>query len=152
EVLEDVLEDVDGFDHRRGRGGRRESSSLVPASFHPIPNPQPRIPTPITSVPCYAPSRSEEASMNRLTIAVVALVSVPLSMALVPTSNRPEDVGFASERLQRIHEAVQRHLDAKELSGVVTLVARKGRVAHHEAHGLMDIESKKPMPKDGIFR
>jgi len=31
-------------------------------------------------------------------------------------------------------------------------VARKGRVAHFEAHGLMDIESQKPMAKDALFR
>jgi CubicO group peptidase (beta-lactamase class C family) len=89
---------------------------------------------------------------TRLACGLVALVSVPLTMALVPTAPKPEEVGFSSERLQRVHDAVQRHIDAKELSGVVTLVARRGRVAHFEAQGLMDIESKKPMPKDGIFR
>jgi CubicO group peptidase (beta-lactamase class C family) len=90
--------------------------------------------------------------MNRVKYAMVAIVAVPLTMALVPTAPKSEEVGLSSERLQRIHEAVQRHIDAKELSGAVTLVARKGRIAHLEAHGLMDIESKKPMPKDGIFR
>jgi CubicO group peptidase (beta-lactamase class C family) len=94
----------------------------------------------------------EEALMNRLRYVVVAVAAVPLTMALVPTTPKPEEVGLSSERLQRIHEAVQRHIDAKDVSGSVTLVARKGRVAHLEAHGLMDIESKKPMPKDGIFR
>jgi CubicO group peptidase (beta-lactamase class C family) len=102
-------------------------------------------------------SRSTPPSTRRgrprppLACALVALVVVPLT-ALVPTAPKPEEVGFSSERLQRVHEAVQRHIDAKELSGVVTVVARKGRVAHFEAQGLMDIESKKPMPKDGIFR
>jgi CubicO group peptidase (beta-lactamase class C family) len=84
--------------------------------------------------------------------ALIALVAVPATLALVPTAPKPEEVGFSSERLQRVHDAVQRHIDAKELSGVVTLVARRGRVAHFEAQGLMDIESKKPMPKDGTFR
>src|SRR5206468_12875739 len=41
---------------------------------------------------------------------------------------------------------------AGSFSGAVTLVARNGRIAHHEAYGLMDLESKKPMVKDGIFR
>ena len=90
--------------------------------------------------------------MNRLKYALVAVAAVPLTMALVPTAPKPEEVGLSSERLQRIHEAVQRHIDAKDVSGAVTLVARKGRIAHLEAHGLMDIESNKPMPKDGIFR
>ena len=38
------------------------------------------------------------------------------------------------------------------MSGAVTLVARRGRIVHFEAQGLMDIESKKPMMKDSIFR
>ena len=32
------------------------------------------------------------------------------------------------------------------------MVVRNGRIAHLEAHGLIDIESNRPMPKDGIFR
>ena len=47
---------------------------------------------------------------------------------------------------------MQRHIDAKDVSGAVTLIARNGRIAHLEAHGLSDIEAKRPMPKDGIFR
>jgi CubicO group peptidase (beta-lactamase class C family) len=65
---------------------------------------------------------------------------------------KPEDVGLSSERLTRVHDAVQRHIDAGSLSGAVTLVARHGKIAHLEAHGLMDVESKKAMPKDGVFR
>jgi CubicO group peptidase (beta-lactamase class C family) len=71
--------------------------------------------------------------------------------AAAPTA-RPDEVGLSSERLKRITELVQRHVDARNLSGAVTLVARNGRVAHLEAHGLMDLESKKPMQKDAIFR
>ena len=59
---------------------------------------------------------------------------------------------MASARLPRIHETVQRYLDSGQLAGAVTLVARRGRVAHFEAHGVMDLESKTPMRKDAIFR
>src|SRR5262245_5266128 len=87
---------------------------------------------------------AKEALMNRLKYALVAAAAVPLTMGLVPTAPKPEEVGLSSERLQRIHEAVQRHIDAKDVTGAVTLVARKGRVAHLESHGLMDAESNKP--------
>ena len=70
----------------------------------------------------------------------------------VGSAAKPEDVGLSTERLRHIHELMQRHLDAKSFSGAVTLVARNGRIAHFEAHGLMDVESKKPMATDGIFR
>jgi CubicO group peptidase (beta-lactamase class C family) len=72
--------------------------------------------------------------------------------AAVPTVSKAEEVGFSTERLQRIHEAVLRHIEGKDVSGAVTLIARRGRVVHFEAQGLMDIESKKPMAKDSIFR
>jgi CubicO group peptidase (beta-lactamase class C family) len=75
----------------------------------------------------------------------------PLAAASLPTA-RPEEVGLSSERLQRIHEMVMRHVEARDISGAVTLVARRGRVVHFEAHGLMDIEAKKPMTKDALFR
>jgi CubicO group peptidase (beta-lactamase class C family) len=71
--------------------------------------------------------------------------------AVTPTV-RPEDVGLSSDRLKRVTELMQRLIDAKAFSGAVTLVARNGRVAHFEAQGLMDLESKKPMGKDAIFR
>jgi CubicO group peptidase (beta-lactamase class C family) len=82
---------------------------------------------------------------------VAAFVWVLPSTAASPVA-RPEEVGLSSERLKRINELIKRHLDAKTFSGAVTLVARHGRIAHLEAQGLMDIESKKPMQKDAIFR
>ena len=89
----------------------------------------------------------------RIVSTLVALVAVLLPLrasTLVP--GKPEEAGFSAERLARVREAVKRHLDAGSPSGAVTLVARRGKIVHLEAHGLMDVESKKPMPKDGIFR
>lgn len=90
----------------------------------------------------------------RTITAFVVIWSLSLGMPLTaaaPTA-RPEEVGLSAERLTRIRELVQRHITAGSFSGAVTLVARNGRIAHHEAHGVMDVETKKPMPKDGIFR
>src|SRR5215467_9161550 len=86
-----------------------------------------------------------------LTFVVALLLLAPWPLTAASTS-RPEDQGVSSERLQRIGELVQRHIAAGSFSGAVTLVARNGRIVQHEAYGLMDLESKKPMVKDGIFR
>jgi len=67
-------------------------------------------------------------------------------------SSRPEDVGLSSERLQRIHTLVQRHIDAGDISGAVMLVARKGQIAFVEAQGTMDVDTRKPMTRDSVFR
>jgi CubicO group peptidase (beta-lactamase class C family) len=82
----------------------------------------------------------------------LALASLAWSVtAAVPTA-KPEEVGFSPERLRRVDEVIARHVQARNFSGAVTLVARHGRIVHHEGHGLMDLETKKPMQKDAIFR
>ena len=68
----------------------------------------------------------------------------------IPTG-KPEDVGMSSERLARIGPAMQRAIDAGEIAGVVTLVARRGRVVHFEAYGYSDIAKRTPMRTDAIF-
>jgi CubicO group peptidase (beta-lactamase class C family) len=47
---------------------------------------------------------------------------------------------------------MQRHIDDADVAGVVTLVARRGRVAHLEALGMKNIAAKAPMTTDAIFR
>jgi CubicO group peptidase (beta-lactamase class C family) len=94
--------------------------------------------------------RTRRATLAALIVAGALVVVRPLTAA-APTA-RPEDVGLSSERLKRVAELVQRHITAGSFSGAVTLVARNGRIAYHEAQGLMDLEAKKPMVKDGIFR
>ena len=91
----------------------------------------------------------------RFRISFVSLIFTAIALPMMAASlqeSKPEAVGLSSERLLRIHEAVQRHIDSHQISGAVTLVARKGRVAHLEAHGLMDVDSSKPMAKNSIFR
>jgi|HubBroStandDraft_5_1064220.scaffolds.fasta_scaffold82935_2 CubicO group peptidase (beta-lactamase class C family) len=65
--------------------------------------------------------------------------------------SKPEDVGLSSERLKRIRALIQSHIDAKDFSGAVTLVSRKGKIAQFEAFGIADIEAAKPMKTDTLF-
>ena len=67
-------------------------------------------------------------------------------------ASAPEMVGFSSKRLKRLSESMQGYIDRKEVSGVVTLIARRGKVVHFEAQGHADHEAKKPMTTDTIFR
>jgi CubicO group peptidase (beta-lactamase class C family) len=83
--------------------------------------------------------------------ALLPLVLLPMAAASLPSA-KPEDVGLSTERLQRIHEMIMRRVEAGDISGAVTMVARRGRVVHFEAHGLMDLEVKKPMTKVALFR
>jgi len=64
----------------------------------------------------------------------------------------PEEVGLSSQRLKRIKKVMQDYVDENKLAGLVTMVARRGKVAHLECFGVMDIETKKLMQGDTIFR
>lgn len=64
----------------------------------------------------------------------------------------PAQAGFVAERLQRIDQFIDRKMAAGEVSGGVTLVARNGRIVHLKAQGVADLESRRPMQKDSIFR
>ena len=47
---------------------------------------------------------------------------------------------------------MQQYVDARRVAGVVTYVARNGRVVVNEAFGKADVEANRPMQKDTIFR
>ena len=64
----------------------------------------------------------------------------------------PEEVGMSTERLTRIADAVNRAIEVEAITGAVTLVVRKGKVAHFEAHGMMDLDSMRKMETDTIFQ
>jgi len=64
----------------------------------------------------------------------------------------PETEGMSAERLQRIHEVVQRSIDDQRIAGMVTMVVRHGKIVWFEAQGMADREAKKPMQKDNLFR
>ncbi|MCE5345090.1 MAG: beta-lactamase family protein [Bacteroidales bacterium] len=63
---------------------------------------------------------------------------------------KPEMVGMSSERLNRIKPVMQRYIDENKLPGMITMVARHGKVVHFEKYGSMDID--KPMQLNTIFR
>jgi CubicO group peptidase (beta-lactamase class C family) len=54
--------------------------------------------------------------------------------------------------LRRIGEAMQRHIQSAQISSAVTLVARRGRIAHLEAFGHLDVEANTPTATDSLFR
>jgi CubicO group peptidase (beta-lactamase class C family) len=64
----------------------------------------------------------------------------------------PESVGLSSSRLQRLDRAMQGYVDRGQLAGLITVLMRRGEVAHFGMYGQMDIAAAKPMREDAIFR
>ena len=64
----------------------------------------------------------------------------------------PDSVGFSAERLKRLDEAMQAKVDDKQLAGVVTMLARHGKLVEVKTYGQQDLATAKPMTRDAIFR
>jgi CubicO group peptidase (beta-lactamase class C family) len=66
---------------------------------------------------------------------------------------RPEAVGLSSSRLANIDRFVQRkYIDTGRMPCGLTLVWRRGEIAHFSVIGMADIERKTPLTQDTIFR
>ncbi len=63
----------------------------------------------------------------------------------------PLFAAYASPKLPGIGAAMQAEVDAREISGAVTVVVTKNKVIHLETTGLADIAAKKPMQPDTLF-
>ena len=74
-----------------------------------------------------------------------AVATAPAKLSDGIALAKPESVGFSSESLKDLDTGMQGIVDAKHLAGVVTLVARHGKVVQHKAYGLQDIDSGTPM-------
>ena len=70
--------------------------------------------------------------------------SAPLTVA------PPESVGMSAERLDRIDAMCREAVKDGEVPGIVTLVARHGKIVFHEAYGMADNQSDRKMKKDFI--
>src|SRR5512138_2208008 len=81
---------------------------------------------------------------------LVAILVLPVTAA--GPSGKPEEVGISSERLQRLTQMIKRRIDAGDLAGAVTVVARRGRVVHLTAQGVSDLDSKQAMTTANMFR
>jgi CubicO group peptidase (beta-lactamase class C family) len=88
-----------------------------------------------------------------LNIAVAAAAQPALAAGppALPTA-KPENVGMSSDRLTRLNDGMKSLVDQGRLAGVVTMVARHGKVIEFEATGKRDIAANLPMQKDSIFR
>ncbi len=64
----------------------------------------------------------------------------------------PAEVGISAERLERLDAGMQRMVDEGKLAGVVTLLARHGKLVYADAVGKQNVETGVPMTRDSIFR
>src|SRR3954470_19859084 len=88
-----------------------------------------------------------------LLLAILALAGTSVGRAEEQTPvAKPEQLGFSSERLQRLTDTYQGYVDRGELPGAVLLIARGDKIAYLRAIGYQDREKQTLMKTDAIFR
>jgi CubicO group peptidase (beta-lactamase class C family) len=86
----------------------------------------------------------------------IALVATVLSVSAFAEQpkpiSRPDQLGFAADRLERVTSAFKGYVESGQIPGAVVLIARKDKVAYFRAFGFRDREQKIAMTPDSIFR
>jgi len=64
----------------------------------------------------------------------------------------PKSAGFDPARLEVLHERTKRFVDEGKHAGIITLLARDGKIVDFRTYGHRDIEKQLPMERDTICR
>ena len=90
-----------------------------------------------------------------LVFSVAFLPPLPAQRPAAPEATVAGDaarLGFDPARLGRLDALMQQGVDEERIPGAIMYVARDGQPAHFRTYGHMDIEARKAMAPDAIFR
>ena len=88
----------------------------------------------------------------RIILLVFLLCAPTLTFAKDLQIGRANSVGLSAERLDRITELSRQYVNTEKITGIVTMVSRKGKIVHFEAIGKRGLKDKRPLSKDALFR
>jgi len=84
-------------------------------------------------------------------VALIALLLPVLSYGqAIQLNAKNSSVDY--EKLARIDTVINEYINKKWLSGAVSIIIKDNQVIQYKGYGYADIENKKPMQKDQIFR
>jgi len=88
--------------------------------------------------------------MRAVLLSLALLVAGSVRAQLPFTS--PRRAGFDPARIEVMHQTVKRFVDEGKHAGIVTLVARNGKILDFQTYGYRDIQNNLPMERDTICR
>lgn len=88
--------------------------------------------------------------MKTFFLALACTVAVAVQAQLPTTS--PKAAGFDPARLEVWHATTKRFVEEGKHAGLITLLARDGKIVDFQTYGYRDVEKKLPMERDTICR
>jgi CubicO group peptidase (beta-lactamase class C family) len=86
------------------------------------------------------------------TVLVTLFVVVACSVQAQLSTKLPKSAGFDPERLEVLHQTTKRFVGEGKHAGIITLLARDGKIVDFQTYGYRDIEKQLPMERDTICR
>jgi len=85
-------------------------------------------------------------------IALSFIINIPVWGQLAFPDTNPEAQGMSSARLEKLNHQMHKFVDDGQLSNVQTAIMRNGKLVHFDSYGYCDIDSKKPLGDDALWR
>ena len=86
-----------------------------------------------------------------LSSAIMNLCSLNANAEEIPVVP-PAKAGLSETKLAEVDKFMEKQVANKKIAGGIVIVSHQGKIGFFQTYGLMDIEAKKPMQKDTIFR
>jgi CubicO group peptidase (beta-lactamase class C family) len=103
----------------------------------------------------YISPKNSRTNMRRFNLPMISSLILLLALSAnakpIPESGA-EKVGMSTERLTRVTEMTQRYVNEGKMAGIVTMVAREGRIVHFEAVGNKGVDDERALEKTDLFR
>src|SRR6202158_1677332 len=99
--------------------------------------------------------RTDGSMPRRRIAAALALLILAVAVA-TPGPGRAEPPaavpGFSAAKLQHVSDYIRSEIAADTMPGAVILIQQHGKPVYFESFGVRDVESRRPMTADTIFR
>jgi putative heme-binding domain-containing protein len=87
-----------------------------------------------------------------LAIALALFAGLRPIPAQEPAKKKPDTVPPVVTRWEPVRKLIQGYVDRRDIAGAVVLVLQRGQPVCFDALGMADLETKKAMPRNAIFR
>lgn len=89
---------------------------------------------------------------KQLTLVALIVSSTITAQTKTLKITKPEFVGMSSDSLEKMNTHFHRLVDKKQIAGIQTAIIKDNKLVHFNTYGYANIETKKPLDNESIFR